>query len=144
MLWKILADVVIGLHLVLIGFFAVSVVLLAAGVFKGRRSWKIFYWVFIVLAVGLQIALSTGILKSCPATDLEYTLRSNYDTSESWMRTRSLVATSIFNVTGIEVPEYALTITMATGLAVMVISLIFWKPALPSQPKSSERTQPLP
>ncbi len=34
MLWKILADAVMGLHLLLIGFFAVSVVLLALGFFQ--------------------------------------------------------------------------------------------------------------
>ncbi|MBM4446174.1 MAG: DUF2784 family protein [Chloroflexi bacterium] len=127
--WKILADVVTGLHLSLISFFAVSVVLLAIGFFKTRRNWKIFYWVFVALAVGLQVALSTGILKSCPITDLEYKLRMFYDTSESWLRTRSLLATAIFNVTGMEVPEYALTIAMVTGIAVMVISLILWRPA---------------
>jgi vacuolar-type H+-ATPase subunit I/STV1 len=144
MLWKILADVVTGLHLLLIGFFAVSVVLLATGFFKGRRNWKIFYCIFVALAVGLQVSLSTGILKSCPITDLEYKLRRLYDTSESWLRTRSILATTIFNVTGAEVPEYALTIAMVTGIAVMIISLIFWKPATPLQRQSSERTQPLP
>jgi len=144
MLWKILADVVTGLHLLLIVFFAVSVVLLAIGFFRGRRNWQIFYWVFVALAVGLQVALSTGILKSCPITDLEYTLRRFYDNSESWLRTRSILATAIFNVTGAEVPEYTLTIAMVTGIAIMVISLIFWKPAIPSQRQSLERTQPLP
>ena len=131
MLWKILADVVTGLHLLLIGFFAVSVVLLGTGLFKDHRNWKIFYWIFIGLAVGLQLALSTGILKSCPLTDLEYRMRRLYDATESWVRTRSLLATSIFNVTGIGVPEYALTIVMATGLAIMIISLILWRPAKP-------------
>jgi len=136
MLWKILADLVTGLHLSIIGFFAVSVVLLATGFFKGKRNWKIFYWVFVALAVGLQVALSTRVLKSCPITDLEYMLRNHYDASASWMRTRSLLATTIFNVTRAEVPEYALTITMAAGIVIMVISLIFWKPAKQLQRKS--------
>ena len=142
--WKILADTVTGLHLLLIAFFAVSVVLLATGFFKGHRNWKIFYWVFIAGAVVLQIALSTGILKGCPVTNLEYKLRRLYDTSESWIRTRSLLATAIFNVTGAEVPEYTLTIAMVTGLLIMVISLIFWKPPTALHRQSSERTQPLP
>jgi hypothetical protein len=127
-MWKLFADTVTGLHLLLMVFFAVSAVLLAAGFFKERRNWKIFYWVFIVVAVGSQVALSTKILKSCPITDLEYLLRSHYDASESWVRSKSLLATAIFNVTGISVPEYALTIAMVAGLVVMVISLIFWKP----------------
>jgi hypothetical protein len=38
MLWKILADVLTGLHLFLIVFFAVSVVLSATGFFKERRK----------------------------------------------------------------------------------------------------------
>ncbi|HEX7364531.1 MAG TPA: DUF2784 family protein [Dehalococcoidia bacterium] len=128
-MWKFLADTVTGLHLLLIVFFAVSSVLLAAGVFKGHRNWKIFYWIFVAAAVGLQVLLSTKIWKSCPITDLEYWLRSQYDASQSYVRTRSLLATSIHNMTGAVVPEYYLTITMVLGLLGMVISLIFWKPA---------------
>jgi hypothetical protein len=128
-MWKFLADTVTGLHLILMAFFAVSAVLLALGFFKARRNWKIFYWVFIASAIGLQVALSTKILKSCPITDLEYMLRSHYDASESWIRSKSLLATAIFNITGATVPEYTLTITMVAGIVVMVISLIFWKPA---------------
>jgi hypothetical protein len=128
MLWKILADLVTGLHLLVIGFFAVSAVLLATGFFRDHRNWQIFYWVFIAVAVGLQIALWTKILKSCPITDLEYMIRRHYDTSESWLRTRSLLATSIYNITGIAVPEYALTIVMGIGLTIMIISLVLWKP----------------
>lgn len=143
MLWKILADIVTGLHLSLIGFFAVSAVLLAIGFFKERRNWKIFYWVFVALAVGLQVLLSTRIWKSCPITDFEYILRRLYDDSESWVRTRSLLGTAVFNVTGIEVPEYIFTIIMVTGIVVMVISLIFWKPATLPQRQPSEQTQPL-
>jgi hypothetical protein len=138
MMWKFLADTVTGLHLLLMGFFAVSAVLLAAGFFKARRNWKIFYWVFVAVAVSLQVALSTKILKSCPITDLEYMLRSHYDAGESWVRSRSLLATAIFNVTGTSVPEYTLTITMAAGIVVMVISLIFWKP-----PKAKPVNQPV-
>ncbi len=125
MMWKFFADTVTGLHLLLMGFFAVSAVLLAAGFFKARRNWKIFYWVFVAVAVSLQVSLSTKILKSCPVTDLEYMLRSHYDAGESWVRSKSLLVTAIFNVTGISVPEYTLTITMAAGIVVMVISLIF-------------------
>ncbi len=77
----------------------------------------------------MQVLLSTKIWESCPLTDLEYGLRSQYDASENYIRTRSLLATAIYNVTGVAVPEYALTITMVLGLLVMVISLIFWKPA---------------
>lgn len=128
-MWKFFADTVTGLHLLLMGFFAVSAVLLAVGVFKERRNWKVFYWVFVAGAVGLQVALWTKILESCPVTDLEYMLRSRYDATESWVRSKSLLATAIFNVTGATVPEYTLTIAMAAGLVVMVFSLIFWKPA---------------
>jgi hypothetical protein len=128
-MWKFLADTVTGLHLLLMVFFAVSAILLAVGFFKARRNWKIFYWVFVAAVVGLQVALSTKLLKSCPVTDLEYMLRSHYDASESWVRSKSLLATAIFNVTGVAVPEYTLTIAMTAGLVVMVISLIFWKPA---------------
>jgi hypothetical protein len=38
------------------------------------------------------------------------------------------LATSIYNITGIAVPEYALTIVMGIGLTIMIISLVLWKP----------------
>ena len=124
MLWKILADAVMGLHLLLMGFFAVSVVLLALGFFKRRRNWQFFYYGVTALALGLGVASWTGVLRSCSLTDLEYVLRRLYDTSERWMRTRSLLGTTIFNATGVEVPEFAFTIALVVGIAVMIGSLI--------------------
>jgi len=123
-----LADTVTAMHLGLMAFFAVSAVLLATGVFQAHRKWKIFFWVFIGAAVGLQVLLFTKVWKSCPLTDLEYWLRSHYDAAGSYVRTRSLLGTAIYNVTGIGVPEYYLTIVMFIGLIVMVLSLILWKP----------------
>jgi len=124
MLWRILADAVMGLHLLLMGFFAVSVVLLALGFFKGRRNWQFFYYGVTTLVVGLGVAAWTGILKSCSLTDLEYMLRRLYDPSESWMRTRSLLGTIIFDITGVEVPEFAFTIALGVGITVMIGSLL--------------------
>jgi len=67
------------------------------------------------------------ILKHCPLTALEYMLRSQYDPSESWIRTRSLMATVVFNITGAEVPEYIFTIALVTGIVVMISSLTLWR-----------------
>ncbi len=125
MFWRILADAVMGLHLLLIGFFAVSVVLLALGFFKGRRNWQFFYRGVTALALGLGVASWTGILRSCSLTDLEYMLRRFYDPSESWMRTMSLLGTIIFDTTGVEVPEFAFTIALVIGIVVMISSLLF-------------------
>ena len=124
MLWRILADAVMGLHLLLIGFFAVSVVLLALGFFKGRRNWQFFYYGVTTVAIGLGVASWTGILRSCSLTVLEYMLRRLYDPSESWMRTRSLLGTIIFNATEVEIPEFAFTIALGVGIAVMIGSLL--------------------
>jgi len=124
MLWRILADAVMGLHLLLMGFFAVSVVLLALGFFKGRRNWQFFYYGVATVAVGLGVAAWMGILKSCSLTELEYVLRRLYDPSESWMRTRSLLGTIIFDFTGVEVPEFAFTIALGVGIAIMIGSLL--------------------
>ena len=124
MIWRILADTVMGLHLLLMGFFAVSVVLLALGLLKGRRNWQFFYGGVTVLAVSLGVASWVGILKSCSLTDLEYMLRRLYDPSESWMRTRSLLGTIILDVIGVEVPEFVFTIGLGTGIVVMICSLI--------------------
>ena len=124
MLWRILADVVMGLHLLLIGLFAVSVVLLALGFFKGRRNWQFFYYGVTALVVGLGVAAWVGVLRSCSLTDLEYLLRRFYDPTESWMRTRSLLGTIILNATGVEVPEFAFTIALVVAVVVMISSLI--------------------
>lgn len=124
MIWKILADAVIGLHLLLMGFFAVSVVLLALGFFRGHRNWQFFYYGVTALAISLGVASWAGVLRSCSVTELEYMLRRLYDPSESWMRTKSLLGTIIFNATGVEVPEFAFTIGLGTGIAVMISSLI--------------------
>ncbi len=125
MLWRILADTVMGLHLLLIGLFAVSVVLLALGFLKGRRNWQFFYYGVTALAVGLGVASWVGVIRSCSLTDLEYILRRLYDPSESWMRTSSLLGTIIFNATGVEVPEFAFTIALVVAVVVMISSLIF-------------------
>ena len=134
MVWKVLAEAVMSLHLLIIIFFIVSAVLLAIGFFKGRRNWQFFYYGCIVLALGVAVNNSVGILKSCPLTALEYMLRRNYDPSESWMRTKSLMATVVFNITGAEVPEHIFTIALVTGMIVMISSLIFWRPASPALP----------
>ncbi len=124
MFWRVLADAVMGLHLLLIGFFAVSVVLLALGFFKGRRNWQFFYYGVTTLALGLGVASWTRVLRSCSLTDLEYLLRRLYDPSESWIRTRSLLGTIIFDTTGVEVPEFAFTIALVVGIVVMIGSLL--------------------
>ena len=62
MFWRILADAVMGLHLLLMGFFGVSVVLLALGFFKGRRNWQFFYYGVTALAVSLGVVAWQGIL----------------------------------------------------------------------------------
>jgi len=124
MIWRILADMVMGLHLLLMGFFAVSVVLLALGFFKGRRNWQFFYSGVTVLAISLGVASWAGVLRSCSLTNLEYMLRRLCDPSESWMRTRSLLGTIIFDTTEVEVPEFAFTVGLGIGIAIMISSLI--------------------
>jgi hypothetical protein len=127
MLWRILSEAVMVLHLLLICFLLVSAVLLAIGFFKGRRNWQIFYYVVVALATGVAVNNWVKILKHCPLTALEYMLRRQYDPSESWIRTRSLMATVFFNTTGAEVPEYVFTIALVSGIAVAVSSLVLWR-----------------
>ena len=124
MLWRILADAVMGLHLLLMVFFAISVVLLVLGFFRGRRNWQFFYWGVTALTLGLGVASWRGILRSCSLTELEYMLRRLNDPSESWMRTRSLLGTIIYDATGVEVPEFAFTIALGIGIVVMISSLL--------------------
>jgi hypothetical protein len=127
MLWRILSEAVMVLHLLLICFLIVSAVLLATGFFKERRNWQFFYYAVVALALGVVMNNSVKILKYCPLTALEYMLRRQYDPSESWVRTRSLMATVVFNTTGVEVPEYIFTIALVSGIVVMISSLILWR-----------------
>ena len=83
-----------------------------------------FYCGVVVLATGLGVASWIGLLKSCSLTDLEYMLRRLYDPSESWMRTRSLLGTLIYDASGVEVPEFMFTIGLVVGIAVMISSLV--------------------
>ena len=125
MIWKVLAEAVVVLHLGIMLFFAVSAILLALGVFRGSRNWQKFYWCVLGLAIGLRIGDWTGVLQSCSITDLEYMLRRMYDSSEAWMRERSLLTTIAHNTTGTDIPEYVFTILWGVIAVVMVISLIF-------------------
>ena len=125
--WEVLANTVMGFHLLFLAFFAMSAILLALGVFKRRRNWCRFYWGVVVSAIGIGAASWAGILRSCPLTDLEYMLRRLYDPSQSWMRTRSLLGTIIFDTTGIEVPEFVFTIGLVVGIVVMTGSLLFYR-----------------
>ena len=125
MFWRILADAVMGLHLLLMGFFGVSVVLLALGFFTGHRNWQFFYYGVTALAISLGVASWAGILRSCSLTELEYMLRRLYDPSESWIRTGSLLGTIIFQASGVEVPEFVFTIALVIGIVVMISSLLF-------------------
>ena len=127
MLWRILSEAAMVLHLLLICFLLVSAVLLAIGFFRGRRNWQFFYYVVVALAIGVAVNNWVKILKHCPLTALEYMLRRQYDPSESWIRTRSLMATVVFNTTGAEVPEYVFTIVLVSGIAVAVSSLVLWR-----------------
>ena len=127
MFWRILSEAVMILHLLLICFLIVSAVLLATGFFKGRRNWQFFYYAVVALALGVVVNSWVKILKYCPLTALEYMLRRQYDPSESWVRTRSLMASVVFNISGAEVPEYVFIIALVSGIVVMVSSLIFWR-----------------
>jgi hypothetical protein len=128
-LWRVLADVVMYLHILLPLLF-VGVI-----VFSLIREVGLKWWLLFCIMMGLwlimEIAPKFGWTKNCPLTDLEYSLRRLYDPSESWLRTRSLPATIIFNISGIEVPEYVFTaifgIITATAIGIVIIKIIIHK-----------------
>ena len=78
MLWRVLAETVMVLHLLIIAFLAVATILLALGIFRRHRNWRYFFYGVVVMALGFGIASSTKILRTCPITDLEYMLRRLY------------------------------------------------------------------
>jgi hypothetical protein len=127
MFWEFLADMVVAAHLICMAGFLVSAILLALGFFRGRHNWQKFYWGVIIVAIVLRIGEWTGLLKSCSLTDLEYMFRRMYDSSESWMRTKSLLGTIAYDLTGMEVPEIVFGVLGVVIPAVMVASLILHK-----------------
>lgn len=127
--WRVLADVVMYLHILLPLFF-VGVIVFSLFREVGFK-WRLFCYVVIGVWVIMEIAPKFGWTKNCPLTDLEYSLRRLYDPSESWVRTRSLPATIIFNISGIEVPEFVFTaifgIIIATAIGVVIARRIIHK-----------------
>ena len=126
-LWNFLAEVVMYMHVLLpllfVGFIVFS--LFREVGFK----WRLLCYVIIGVWVIMEIAPKVGWTKYCPLTDLEYLFRRFYDPSESWIRTRSLPATIIFDISGIEVPEFIFTIIFGIILAA-VISIFMVKDIL--------------
>ena len=122
MVWRILADTVMGVHLLLIGLFLFYVLLLVLGFFKGRRGWRLFHY-GVMASVG-YVGVVSWTEMPCPLTELEYALRRLYDPSESWLRTRSLLGTFVLDTTGVEVPEFAFTIALGVGIGAMIGSLV--------------------
>jgi hypothetical protein len=127
--WRVLADVVMYLHILLPLLFA-GVVMFSLIREIGFR-WRLLCYMVMGFWVIMEIAPKFGWTKNCPLTDLEYLLRRHYDPSESWVRIRSLPATIIFNVTGIEVPEFVFTamfvIILATVIGVFITRSIIHK-----------------
>ena len=116
--WRVLADVVMYLHIFLPLLF-VGVVVLSLFREVGFQ-WRLLCYVVMGVWIIMEIAPKFGWTKNCPLTDLEYSLRRLYDPSESWVRTRSLPATVIFNISGIEVPEFIFTVVFGIFLATVV------------------------
>jgi hypothetical protein len=134
--WEVLADVVMYFHILLpflfIGFIVFS--LFREVGFK----WQLLFYVCMGSWIIMEVAPKFSWTKNCPLTDLEYSLRRHYDPSESWVRIRSLPATVVFNITGVEVPEWVFTavfgIIMAIGIGIPIVRKIIRKK--PSKSKS--------
>lgn len=122
MVWEILADTVMGLHLLFMVLAIVYVVLLALGCFKGHRWARFVCYGMIGLAVYVGFVSYTGM--PCPLTEAEHALRRLYDPSEMWIRSRSLLGTLIGNTIRIEVPEFAFTIVLIAGIGIMLGALV--------------------
>jgi hypothetical protein len=117
-IWRVLADVVMYLH-ILLPLLLIGVVVVSLFREVGFQ-WRLLCYMGIGIWVIMEIAPKFGWTKHCPLTDLEYSIRRLYDPSESWVRTRSLAATVIFNISRIEVPEFVLTILLGVFLASVV------------------------
>jgi hypothetical protein len=134
-LWRVLADVVMYLHILLPLLF-IGVIIFSLVREVGFR-WRLLFYIVMGLWIIMEIAPKFGWTKNCPLTDLEYFLRRHYDPTESWVRTRSLPATLVFNISGIAVPEFVFTaifgIIMATAIGIVIARRIRHK-----RPKRNE------
>jgi hypothetical protein len=128
-LWRVLADVVMYLHILLPLLFVGGIVF--SLIRQVRIRWWLLYCIVMGLWIIMEIAPKFDWTENCPLTDLEYALRRLYDPGESWLRTRSLPATVIFNISGIEVPEFVFTaifgIIVATTIGIVIVKTITHK-----------------
>jgi hypothetical protein len=120
--WRVLADVVMYLH-VLLPLLFVGLIVFSL-IREVGFQWRLLCYLVTGMWIIMEIAPKFGWTKNCPLTDLEYSLRRLYDPSESWVRTRSLPATIIFNVSGIEVPEFVFTAMLGFIVATVIGILI--------------------
>jgi hypothetical protein len=127
--WRVLADVVMYLH-VLLPLLFVGVIIFSL-IREVGFKWRLFFYVVMGLWIIMEVAPKFGWTKNCALTDLEYSLRRLYDPSESWVRTRSLPATIVFNISRVEVPEFVFTaifgIIMATAIGIVIARRIIHK-----------------
>lgn len=127
--WRVLADVVMYLHILLPLLFVGVVVFSLFR--KVDFRWQLFCYVVMGGWIIMEIAPKLGWTKNCPLTDLEYSLRRRYDPSESWIRTKSLPATVVFNISGIQVPDFVFTaifgIITATVIGIAIVKIIKYK-----------------
>jgi hypothetical protein len=95
---------------------------------KWASNGSSFFYVVLVAWIIIEVAPKFGWTKNCPLTDLEYFLRRHHDPSESWVRTKTLPVTIIFNITGIEVPDFVFTaifgIIMATAMGIVIAKTV--------------------
>jgi hypothetical protein len=128
-LWRVLPDAVMYLHILLPLLFVGGIVF--SLIKQVRLRWWLLYCIVMGLWIIMEIAPKFGWTENCPLTDLEYALRRLYDPGESWLRTRSLPATVIFNISGIEVPEFVFTaifgIIVATTIGIVIVKTITHK-----------------
>jgi hypothetical protein len=117
-IWRVLADIVMYLH-ILLPVLLVGVVGFSLFRELGFR-WRLLCYAVTGVWVIMEIAPKVGWTTNCPLTDLEYSLRRLYDPSESWIRTRSLPATVVFSISGIEVPEFIFTFIFGIFMAAVV------------------------
>jgi hypothetical protein len=127
--WRILADVVMYLH-ILIPLIFIGVIIFSLMKKVSPKLWFLFC-VVMGLWIIMEVSPKFGWTNYCPLTDLEYSLRRLYDQSESWLRNKSLPATVFYNISGIEVPEFVFTaifgIIMVFAIGIVIVNIIMYK-----------------
>ena len=118
MLFWLLADLVLAIHVALFVVLGVGVVLAALGLMRHHRRMNLFFWPTFVISIGWAM-----VPVDCPITELEVWLRQLVE--PDWARPQQLPPTVGEWLTGVALPR---RFFMAVGGLLFGLAIFgFWR-----------------